>query len=93
MAIASVRHPPPGQDVVVGIRPEHVALARNEPGAASIDAETLFMEPMGADTLGWFQFGEHRLSVRLVPQMARGLSGRVQAVVERGPPVIVRSIQ
>ena len=36
------------------------------------------MEPMGADTLGWFQFGEHRLSARLVPQMARGLSGRVR---------------
>ena len=69
--------PTAGQDVVVGIRPEHLALARNEPGENAIDAEALFMEPMGADTLGWFQFGEHRLSVRLVPR-ARGLSGRVR---------------
>ena len=32
------------------------------PRSSTMDAETLFMEPMGADTLGWFQFGEHRLS-------------------------------
>ena len=42
------------------------------------DAEALFMEPMGADTLGWFQCGDHRVSARLIPQSARGLSGRVQ---------------
>jgi multiple sugar transport system ATP-binding protein len=58
-----------GQEVVLGIRPEHVVLAPEGP----LEAETLFMEPMGADTLGWFQFGEYRLSVRLVPQVARGL--------------------
>jgi len=67
-----------GQEVVVGIRPEHVVLARDEPPEQTLDAETLFMEPMGADTLGWFQCGEHRLSARLVPQLARGLSGRVR---------------
>jgi multiple sugar transport system ATP-binding protein len=66
--------PADGQEVIVGIRPEHVMLAPD----GSIEAHTLFMEPMGADTLGWFQFGEQRLSARLVPQMARGLSGRVR---------------
>jgi multiple sugar transport system ATP-binding protein len=70
--------PSPGRDVVVGIRPEHVVLARDEPAAQVADAEVLFTEPMGADTLGWFQFGEHRLSARLVPQVARGISGRVR---------------
>ena len=63
---------------MVGIRPEHVTLREHEPDERTIDAETLFMEPMGADTLGWFQLGEHRLSARLVPQVARGLSGRVR---------------
>src|SRR5689334_22830655 len=59
------RSPPTeGQEVIVGVRPEHVALSQE----GTISAETLFMEPMGADTLGWFQFGEHRLSARLVPQ-------------------------
>jgi multiple sugar transport system ATP-binding protein len=70
--------PAVGQEVVVGIRPEHVSLARDEPETQTMDAETLFIEPMGADTLGWFQFGEHRLSARLVPQVARGISGRVR---------------
>ena len=53
-------------------------LASDEPQQSTMDAETLFMEPMGADTLGWFQSGEHRLSARLVPQVARGISGCVR---------------
>src|ERR1700735_1866282 len=51
-----------GVEVVVGIRPEHASLPPDEPETQTMDAETLFIEPMGADTLGWFQFGEHRLS-------------------------------
>jgi multiple sugar transport system ATP-binding protein len=73
------RTPPmPGQKVIVGIRPEHVGLARDEPAEWTANAETLFMEPMGADTLGWFRLGEHRIAARLVPQVARGLSGDVR---------------
>jgi|ERR1051326_2228739 multiple sugar transport system ATP-binding protein len=70
--------PVPGRDVVVGIRPEHVVLARNEVRDCIAEVETLFTEPMGADTLGWFRFGDNRLSARLVPQVARGLGGRVR---------------
>jgi multiple sugar transport system ATP-binding protein len=70
--------PVPGQEVIVGIRPDHVVLAQNEALETTAEAETLFAEPMGADTLGWFQFGEHRLSARLVPRVARGLCGRVR---------------
>jgi multiple sugar transport system ATP-binding protein len=66
--------PDEGQDVVLGVRPEHVMLGQE----GTIEAETLFVEPMGADTLGWFQFGEHRLSARLIPQVARSLSGPVK---------------
>ena len=45
--------PTAGQDVVVGIRPEHLALATQRAREQyAIDAEALFMEPMGADTLG-----------------------------------------
>src|SRR5258708_2487542 len=41
------RHPPRGAcDVVVGVRPEHVLLARDEADDRTIEAETLFMEPM-----------------------------------------------
>jgi multiple sugar transport system ATP-binding protein len=70
--------PLPGQDVIVGIRPEHVVLARDEPKEWTAEAEILFMEPMGADTLGWFQLGQHRLAARLVPQVARELGSRVR---------------
>ncbi|HEY6432908.1 MAG TPA: sn-glycerol-3-phosphate ABC transporter ATP-binding protein UgpC [Acetobacteraceae bacterium] len=66
--------PAPGQEVILGIRPEHVVLSSD----GWVDGEVLFMEPMGADTLGWFQCGEHRVSARLVPQAARGLTGRVR---------------
>ena len=72
------RSPPvEGQEVVLGIRPEHVKLS-GDASSSTIEAEAIFMEPMGADTLGWFQFGEHRLSARLVPQAARTVSGRTR---------------
>lgn len=70
--------PMPGQEVIVGIRPEHVVLAKDGHQDGSFDAEALFMEPMGADTLGWFQCEQHRVSARLVPQAARGLTGPVR---------------
>jgi multiple sugar transport system ATP-binding protein len=71
----------PHGEVVVGIRPEHVLLAPDAPRGTTIETDLLFIEPMGADTLGWFRFGEHRLSARLVPQVARGLSGQVRLVL------------
>jgi multiple sugar transport system ATP-binding protein len=67
-----------GRSVVVGIRPEHIQLARDGTVGPTVEAETLFMEPMGADTLGWFQFGGQRISARLSPQQARGLGGRTR---------------
>ena len=41
------------------IRPEHVPLADHEAVGPVIEAEALFIEPMGADTLGWFQYGHN----------------------------------
>ena len=37
---------------------------------------------MGADTLGWFQYGSQRISARLPPQRARGLSGKVRLALD-----------
>jgi multiple sugar transport system ATP-binding protein len=72
-------HNAPGdaRDIVVGVRPEHVVLVRDEAHPHRIEAETLFMEPMGADTLGWFQCGGQRIAARLPPQIAHGINGRV----------------
>ena len=67
-----VSPPADGTQAILGVRPEHVTI-----GGAGVEVvtETLFMEPMGADTLGWFQLGPHRLSARLAPQLARGIAG------------------
>jgi len=67
----------PGQEVVVGLRPEHIGLAQDPADAHTVLADTLFMEPMGADTLGWFQFAGNRVSARLTPQTARRVGGQV----------------
>src|SRR6516164_76777 len=71
-----------GSEVIFGIRPEHVSLAGPEAREPVIEAETLFIEPMGADTLGWFQYGSQRISARLPPQRARGLSGKLRLALD-----------
>ena len=70
------------QNVVVGIRPEHVGLAEDGAPGEQITAEALFVEPMGADTLAWFQFGAARLSARLAPQRARSLAGSYRLALD-----------
>jgi multiple sugar transport system ATP-binding protein len=71
-----------GREIIFGIRPEHVSLANHDTGGPVIEAETLFIEPMGADTLGWFQYGSQRISARLPPQRARALSGNVRLALD-----------
>jgi multiple sugar transport system ATP-binding protein len=73
-----------GREIIFGIRPEHVSLADHGTRGPLIEAETLFIEPMGADTLGWFQYGSQRISARLPPQRARGLSGKVCLALDIG---------
>ena len=71
-----------GREIVFGIRPEHVSLADSQTSGPTIEAETLFIEPMGADTLAWFQYGSQRISARLPPQRARVLSGKVRLALD-----------
>ena len=71
-AYAFATPPGDGTQAIFGIRPEHAALSG---AGVQVATETLFMEPMGADTLGWFQLGTEKLSARLAPQTARGISG------------------
>ena len=71
-----------GQEIVFGIRPEHVSPADDATRGPVIEAETLFIEPMGADTLAWFQYGSQRISARLPPQRARGLAGKVHLMID-----------
>ena len=73
-----------GREIIFGIRPEHVSLADHGTRGPLIEADTLFIEPMGADTLAWFQYGSQRISARLPPQRARGLSGKVRLTLDIG---------
>jgi multiple sugar transport system ATP-binding protein len=70
-----------GRQIIFGIRPEHVSLANQETRPV-IEAQTLFIEPMGADTLAWFQYGSQRISARLPPQRAREISGKARLALD-----------
>jgi multiple sugar transport system ATP-binding protein len=68
--------PEDGLQIVLGIRPEHVLI--NAPQAAfAIKAPILVIEPLGADTLAWFELGGKRMAARLTPDAARTLGSEV----------------
>ncbi|HEX9448867.1 MAG TPA: sn-glycerol-3-phosphate ABC transporter ATP-binding protein UgpC [Dongiaceae bacterium] len=59
-----------GQKVVLGIRPETIALAAGEstdPRYADFDALVEVLEPTGADTLAALKIGDDQLTARLRP--------------------------
>jgi multiple sugar transport system ATP-binding protein len=62
-------------EVVLGIRPEDIALAQGECVKPSFQVDLALIEPMGADTLAWFKRAGTRISARLSPPVARGLAG------------------
>src|SRR6202008_1710527 len=71
-----------GCEIIFGIRPEHVSLANQQTRGPVMEAQPLFIEPMGADTLAWFQHGSQRISARLPPQRAREISGKTSLVLD-----------
>jgi multiple sugar transport system ATP-binding protein len=73
---------PDGERVILGVRPEHVGLAEDGAPGEIVDAVTDFLEPMGADTLGWFALAGHKLSARLAPQRARSVHGPVRLALD-----------
>lgn len=71
-----------GESIVLGIRPEHISLADADTRGVIIEADTLFLEPMGADTLGWFEFAGQRIAARIQPHRAKTVSGRVRLLLD-----------
>jgi multiple sugar transport system ATP-binding protein len=69
---------PGPKEAVFGIRPEDLHIDSNGP----IKATHLFNEPMGADTLAWFQAEGQRISVRLKPSDAKGLARKTALACE-----------
>jgi multiple sugar transport system ATP-binding protein len=57
------RSPPPGTAAALGLRPEHVSIGPDG-GEHVFEGVVQVVEPMGADTLLWTEFGDEPLSVR-----------------------------
>ncbi|MEF2070599.1 ABC transporter ATP-binding protein [Consotaella aegiceratis] len=75
------KRPTSETNVILGIRPEDVVLG--DPQAPNaVSADFLFAEPMGADTLAWFDLANTRVSMRMPPAAARTLSGRCSLVFD-----------
>ena len=55
-----------GQEVEVGVRPEHWSLKEKPAGAATIDAEITVIEPMGSESLVWAKAGSASISAKIV---------------------------
>jgi multiple sugar transport system ATP-binding protein len=64
--------PQDGQPAWLGFRPEDVS-----PGDGAIRGGHRMNEPLGSDTLAWFDVGGRPVSARLEPAVARGLSGEL----------------
>ncbi|MEJ8475315.1 ABC transporter ATP-binding protein [Roseibium algae] len=53
-----------GQDVIFGVRPEHLTITREATSGPNLPAVVELEEPMGADSLVWLRLGSHSMSVR-----------------------------
>ena len=74
--------PAAGDEIVLGFRPEDIGLAEDGAPGVPVEAPLLFTEPMGADTLAWFDLAGKRVSVRLPPDRARALSGGARLALD-----------
>jgi multiple sugar transport system ATP-binding protein len=69
-----------GRDIVVGLRPEHIAWAPSgAPGASPETAEITagLVEPLGADTLVSFEIAGREMVCRVPPEAARRSGDRL----------------
>ncbi|PVA05361.1 ABC transporter ATP-binding protein [Thalassorhabdomicrobium marinisediminis] len=73
-----------GTEIVVGIRPEDLALCE-EGEAADLTGKVVVAELLGADTLVWIEVAGQRIAVRLAPEDADRLDPvvRLRATADR----------
>jgi multiple sugar transport system ATP-binding protein len=57
----SVAKPPKGDEVILGIRPEHVEIGDTEQGTGNIPATVFISEPLGAKAIVDFKMGEETI--------------------------------
>jgi multiple sugar transport system ATP-binding protein len=66
--------PTDGADVIVGLRPEHFALAPNGPVAGKFEVPVQYAERTGPDASAYFRFEDDLLALRVEPDTAARLS-------------------
>jgi multiple sugar transport system ATP-binding protein len=67
-----------GRDVVFGLRPEHLAWVGADMDATTIEVTASVVEPLGADTLVFFEISGFEMVARLPPEAARQTGDRIR---------------
>jgi multiple sugar transport system ATP-binding protein len=67
-----------GRDVILGLRPEHLAWAKADIDAATTEVAASVVEPLGADTLVFFEISGLEMVARLPPEAVRHTGDRVR---------------
>jgi len=73
-----------GRDVIFGLRPEHLASTAADADAATIEVAASVVEPLGSDTLVFFEIAGLELVARLPPEAARRPGDRVRLRADLG---------
>jgi multiple sugar transport system ATP-binding protein len=66
------------RDVILGLRPEHLAWATSDVDAATVEVAASVVEPLGSDTLVFFEISGLEMVARLPPEAARHTGDRVR---------------
>jgi multiple sugar transport system ATP-binding protein len=67
-----------GRDVIFGLRPERLAWVGVDVDAATIEVAVSVVEPLGADTLVFFEISGLEMVARIPPEAARNSGDRVR---------------
>src|SRR3989475_5131413 len=67
-----------GRDVIFGLRPEHLAWTDADADATTVEVAVSVIEPLGADTLVFFEISGLEMVARVPPEAARGTGDRVR---------------
>jgi len=67
-----------GREVTFGLRPEHIAWAGADMDATAIEVTASVVEPLGSDTLVFFEIAGLEMVARIPPEAARHSGDRVR---------------
>ncbi|HZI83374.1 MAG TPA: TOBE domain-containing protein, partial [Casimicrobiaceae bacterium] len=67
-----------GREVIFGLRPEHLVWSETEGDSRSIEVAASLVEPLGTDTLVFFEISGLEMVARLPPEAVRNAGDRVR---------------